>query len=111
MINLLLLILCVLIFSACDYFAAKWGYSRDTGSMVIALVLGPIAYLFFGYLAATTSLSKMGSYVCVGIILCSVLAGFVLLGERPNRTTWLALAVIVVGLTMLSFGKVDRSDV
>lgn len=110
MINLLLLLLCVLLFSISDYFAAKWGYSRDNLSLILALTLGPFSYLLFGYLVATTSLSKMTSYVCVGIILCSVLAGFFLLDERPNRLTWIALGIIVIGLTLLSIGKVEQGS-
>ena len=109
MAGTLLLILCVVLFSAGDYFAAKWGYTRDTRSMVIALVIGPVAYLLFGYLAATTSLSKMVSYVCIGVVLCSVLAGVMFLGERPNRLTWIGLGVIVLGLALLALGKVHRA--
>lgn len=110
MINLILILICVLIFSTADYFAAKWGYDRDTRSLVLVLLIGPFAYLLFGYLAATTSLSKMGSYVCIGIILCSVVAGYFLLDERPNRLTWIGLSVITIGLIILSVGKVNQAE-
>jgi drug/metabolite transporter (DMT)-like permease len=110
LIDFLLLIVCVLFFSVADYFAAKWGYARDTKSLFLVMLIGPFAYLLFGYLAATTSLSKMVSYVCVGIIFCSIISGYFLLGERPNRLTWIALGIIVVGLVLLAIGKVERGE-
>jgi len=110
MLNFLLLVICVLLFSASDYFAAKWGYERDTRALLVAIVLGPFSYLLFGYLTATTSLSKMGTYVCMGIIICSILAGFFLLGERPNRVTWIGLTIAMLGLIILGFGKVEHVE-
>lgn len=110
MLAFFLLLLCVLIFSTADYFAAKWGSSRDGISLAVVLIVGPFAYLLFGYLASSTSLSKMGGYVNSGIILCTALAGIIFLGERPNKITFIGLAIIITGITLLSFGKVDGSD-
>jgi drug/metabolite transporter (DMT)-like permease len=106
--KLLLLVLCVLVFSTADYFAARWGDQRDGKSLAVTLLVGPFAYLLFGHLAATTSLVKMGAYVNSGIVLGTAAAGFFLLSERPNRTTWIALCLIVAGITLLGVGKVGR---
>ena len=108
MIQFVLFLACVLVFSVADYLAARWGCTRDRPSLVLALLIGPFAYLLFGHLAAGNSLAKMAAYVNSGIVLASVAAGFLFLSERPNRTTWIALAIIVIGLTMLSFGRVHR---
>ena len=108
MTKILLLVLCVSLFSAGDYCAARWGQTRNAGSLALVLLVGPFAYLLFGHLAATTSLSKMGAYANAGIVLATALAGIVLMGERPNRMTWIGLGVIVVGITLLSLGRVER---
>lgn len=110
MIQLALVVLCVLIFTAADYFAARWGITRDRTSLALALLIGPFAYVLFGHLAAQTSMARMGGYVSGGIVLATALGGVLLLGEKPDRTTWLGLATIVVGLTLLAHGQVQRGQ-
>lgn len=102
------LILCVLVFVVADYFAARWGQSRDRFSLAVVLLLGPFAYLLFGHLAATSSLTKMAAYVCCGIVLGGAVAGFFLLDERPNHLTLLGLGMIVAGLVVLGLGQVHQ---
>ena len=105
--QVLLLIFCILLFTTGDYFAAKWGYERNNISLVLALVIGPFAYVVFGYLAAAGSLGRMCAFVNSGIVICAALAGIIFLGERPDRMTLVALGVIVLGLTLLSMGNVE----
>lgn len=104
----LTLILCVTVFCAADYFAARWGQSRDRFSLAVVLLVGPFAYLLFGHLAAMASLTKMVGYVSCGIVMGGAVVGVFLLDERPNRMTWLGLVVVVAGLVLLSLGKVAR---
>lgn len=104
----LTLVVCVLVFTTADYFAARWGQARDRASLLIVLLVGPLAYLLFGRLAATTSLAKMGAYVNCGIVLSTAAAGVFFLGERPSRLTWLGVLVVAVGLALISLGKVSR---
>jgi len=106
--NLLLLLLCVLLFTTSDAIAARWGRKPDAISVVAILLVGPFAYFLFGYLAANTSLAKMGGYVNCGIVLCTALAGVAFFGERPSRTAWLAIGIIVSGLALLSVSRVAR---
>lgn len=79
-------------------------------SLLFTLCIGPFAYLVFGHLASTTSLAKMGGYVNSGIVIFSALFGVYFLGERPNKLTWVALGVIVLGVALLSFGKVQSTE-
>ncbi len=108
--TILTIVFCVLLFSAGDYFAARWGQNRGIVDLGLALSIGPFAYLVFGYLVAKDeSLAKMASYVCCGIVLCSALAGVIFFDERLNRTSWLGIFVIIVGIALLSMGKVSKA--
>jgi drug/metabolite transporter (DMT)-like permease len=110
MSRFLLLVLCVLVFSAADFFAARWGHTRDRASLLVVLLVGPCAYLVFGRLAAVSSLAAMGAYVNCGIVLGTAAAGVLLLGERPSRTTWIGILVVVLGLALVSLGKMSRAE-
>jgi drug/metabolite transporter (DMT)-like permease len=108
MIRLLTLLACVLLFSVADYFAARWGYSRERTSFVLVFLIGPCAYLLFGHLAASDSLARVGAYANCGIVLATALAGVLLLAERPDRTTWIGLGIVLIGLATIALGKVER---
>lgn len=106
MTSFFLLVLCALTFTCADYFAARWGHRGDLRSLSVVLLIGPLAYLLFGYLAKATSLAKMGGYVNSGIVLFTTAAGIAFLNERPDRTTWMGIGLIVVGLALLAQGQV-----
>ncbi|GEM_PF-942009 len=108
--HIILLILCVLVFSTADYFAANWGNTRETKSLILTLAIGPFAYILFGLLATTTSLAKAGGYVNSGIVLCSAAAGILFLGERLNKLSMIGLGVIILGLVLLVMGKVETTS-
>ncbi len=110
MTKIVLFVLCVLVFSTADYFAARWGDERDARSLLLVLAIGPFAYLLFGHLAAQTSLARMGAYVNSGIVLGTTLAGVLLLAERPSRTTWFGLALVAAGIVLVSAGKVSQAE-
>lgn len=109
MTSVLLLLVCVGLFSTADWLASRWAMTGGVMPLGFVLVVGPCAYLLFGHLAATGSLAKVGSYVNAGVVVGTVLAGVFLLGERPDRTAWTGIACIVLGLAMLAAGRVDTS--
>jgi len=109
MTTILMLLFCVFLFTTGDYFATRWGQEREHSDLLLTLAVGPFGYLLFGYLAANTSLAKMGGYVNCGIVLCSALAGVIFFDERLNRTSWLGIFVIIVGIALLSLGKVSKA--
>ena len=108
MLGVVLMLGCVVMFSTCDYFATRWAAGHDGFSFWTTVLLGPFAYLLFGHLASTTSLAKMGAYVNCGIVLATTFAGVLLVGERLNLTSWIGILVIIVGIALLSMGKVTN---
>jgi len=95
----------ILLFSAGDTLAAAWGKTGRWWWLLGMLVTGNLAWLLFAYLNKTWPLAVVSGVVNLGLALLSVLAGWLIFGERLLPLEKVALAVGVVALGLFAFAR------
>lgn len=90
--------LCALAFSFCDTLAAHWGRNGSLFALIGIFLLGPIGYLFFGYLNTRVELAVAGGLVNALIVVFTALAGTFVFGEvNLTHLQVSGLVMIIVG--------------
>lgn len=103
--------LAILLFSAGDTLAAAWGKTGRWWWLLGMLVTGNLAWLLFAYLNKSWPLAVVSGVVNLGLALLSVLAGWLIFGERLQTLEKVALAVGMVALALFAFARATAPSV
>jgi drug/metabolite transporter (DMT)-like permease len=97
--------LAVLLFSAGDVLAAAWGKTGRWWWLAALLVAGNAAWLLFAYLNRTMPLASASGVVNLGLVVLSVLAGWLIFGDRLLPLERLALVIGLVSLALFAYAR------
>ncbi len=94
------LILCLPVMLALDQGYSPLPLGRDDAALALSSALHALLYASYVWLAATTGavFAAQSSYL---VTAAGMIWAMVLLGERPNATVWLALAVMLAGVALV----------
>ncbi len=91
-------------FILCDSLSANWAKKSHLSSLLIVVVLSPVAYLLFGLLASRVNLAVAGSLVNLMIMVGAVLVGFFYFKEQITGLQWTGIILGAVAILILSVG-------
>jgi drug/metabolite transporter (DMT)-like permease len=85
---------------ALDQSYSPWPLGRDDWALILSSALHALLYATYVWLAATAGavFAAQSSYL---VTAAGMIWAMVLLGERPNATVWLALAVMLAGVALV----------
>lgn len=109
--KVMLVVVCAVLFSCCDFLAAKWGKERQAWALAAVILAGPFAFVLFGRLCATTPVALVSGWVNVTLALFTIAIGIVVFRDRLTIRQWIGLAFAVVGLAMLVVKPVESTQV
>jgi drug/metabolite transporter (DMT)-like permease len=94
------LILCAPVMLVLDQSYSPWPLGRDDLALALSSALHALLYASYVWLAATAGavFAAQSSYL---VTAAGMIWAMVLLGERPNATVWLALAVMLSGVALV----------
>lgn len=94
------LILCAPVMLVLDQSYSPWPLGRDDLALALSSALHALLYATYVWLAATAGavFAAQSSYL---VTAAGMIWAMVLLGERPNATVWLALAVMLAGVALV----------
>lgn len=97
--------LAVVMFSAGDTLAAAWGKTGRWWWLVGMLVTGNLAWFLFAYLNRTVPLASASGMVNLGLVILSILAGWMIFGERLLPLEKVALGVGLIALALFAYAR------
>ena len=94
------LILCAPVMLVMDQGYSPWPLGRDDLALALSSALHALLYASYVWLAATAGsvFAAQSSYL---VTAAGMIWAMLLLGERPNATVWLALAVMLAGVALV----------
>jgi drug/metabolite transporter (DMT)-like permease len=98
--SLMGLILCAPVMLVLDQSYSPWPLGRDDWALALSSALHALLYASYVWLTATAGavFAAQASYL---VTAAGMVWAMVLLGERPNATVWLALAVMLAGVALV----------
>lgn len=87
-------------FVLCDYLSANWGKNNSVVSLFIMFSIAPIAYVLFGILNRTKSLSVSSGLVNMLLLIGTILVGIFIFKDQLNikQIIGLIFAITAIGL-------------
>lgn len=92
------------LFILCDGLSAHWGKTANTTSIVLAISLSPLSYLFFAALNQRADLAVAGALVNTVVVLGAIVVGILVFGEQPSRTQIVGIGMAIGAVTLLNVG-------
>ena len=103
--QVLLALLCALMFIICDAFAANWAKTGSKQSLVYGAILVMVGYAIFAWLNKEWSLAQVGVFVNVTIAIGAVLVSFFFFKEQLAVIQWWGIGLGLISIYMLCTGN------
>ncbi len=94
------------LFSFGDVAAAAWGKTGKWWWFVLMLVAGNLAWVLFAILNRSLPLAVVSGIVNVGLALLSIVAGWLIFGERLQPLEKAAIGIGLISLGMFAVAQI-----
>ena len=95
-------------FILCDSLSTNWAKTSSASSVVMVVLLSPLAYILFGLLASRVNLSIAGSLVNLMIMIGAVLVGLLYFKEHVTILQWIGIGLGGISIVILSVASVPK---
>jgi len=96
------------VFILSDSLSTNWAKTSSIPSVIMVVVLSPLAYILFGLLASRVNLSIAGSLVNLMIMIGAVLVGLIYFKDHVTMLQWTGIGMGVISIVILSVASVPK---